>query len=56
MLEKVEKFELENGHEVECKKTHKEAKNYCWSQIQLFVLIGASPVKKEGDSLKSLKH
>ncbi len=56
MLEKVERFELEKGHEVEHKKTHKEAKTYYWSQIWLFILIGASPFKKEGDSLKILKH
>jgi hypothetical protein len=56
MLEKVERFELEKGHEVECKKTDREAKTYYWSLIQLFVLIGASPFKKEGDSLKILKH
>jgi hypothetical protein len=56
MFEKVERFELEKGHEVECKKTHKKTKAYYWSQIQLFVLIGASPFKKESDSLKILKH
>jgi hypothetical protein len=56
MLEKVERFEFKKRHELEHKKTHKEAKAYYWSQIQLFVLIGASPFKKEGDSLKIIKH